>query len=119
MMKDTSSSSNNNNNNNKKKNPTALIHQARTIWLEQCDIQKAKKLYLEALVRSKQNHHTCQESHDGHDYDIQKKKRKRGGDDHKSRKALALNVLTSEQTRDVIEKIALLLIQSGKIRDEI
>ena len=89
------------------KNPITLVKKAREIWLEKSDVRTAKKLYLRALQCSKENalaYNVSSESSLNYKGG-ESKKRKLGSN--------ALVTLSSNQTREVIEKIALLLIQSG------
>lgn len=85
--------------------PHKLVQEAREIWLSKCDVKNAKKLYLQAIRLSKANQEAVI-STDEKEKQRVKRKRKRLHENS--------NVLSSTEMANVIEKIALLLIQSGK-----
>jgi len=86
------------------RDPIEIAAKARQSWLVQGDVRKAKLLYLEALKVSKENY-----SFNGNSVMRSKKRRRKvfRNSSHRS-------TLNSEQTKVVIEKISLLLLQSGK-----
>jgi len=84
--------------------PIEITAKARQSWLVQGDVRKAKLLYLDALKVSKENY-----SFNGNSVMRRKKRRRKvfRNSSHRS-------TLNSDQTNVVIEKISLLLLQSGK-----
>ena len=113
------------------RDPIEIAAKARQSWLDQGDVRKAKLLYLEALKVSKENFsfNQCHGTHRRNRINevvqmgmierddavesnsvMRSKKRRRKVFKNSSRRS----TLNSEQTKAVIEKISLLLLQSGK-----